>query len=116
MSFQTLSGRRNCVSLSQEIGATCSVAIRVGVEDRAAEQEKQRDVAVREAVEIFRGRDIEIEGAGTCRSTWSLPVKARDHDAGVSPQQGAKGLAPAFRLAEEIAQAFPDPRRYSAGG
>ncbi len=90
--------------MSQEIGATCSAPVGVRVEDRAAEHQADRNLAIRQAVEVLGRRDAEIEGAGHLQVDGRDAGELRDHGAGVGPQQIAQSLAPALRLAEKIAQ------------
>src|SRR5262249_40351070 len=77
--------------------------VRIGVEHRPAEQELQRNLARAEAIKILGDRDVEIECAmdrklGKCASR-----KARHDNADMRPQESPKSLAPALRLAKEIA-------------
>ena len=106
MSCQVLSGKRNRVSLSQEIGATRSDPSASCIKDRAAEHQAERNVAVVESVEIFCGGDIEIESAGHLHADRRAAGELRDDSARVGPQQTAQRLAPALRLAEKIAKVF----------
>ena len=89
-------------------------ALRVAIENAAAEQQRQRHFAIFKAVKVFRRRDIEIERARNRQIDDRHAGKRRHDRADVRPQHRAQRLPPAIRLAKQIAAALPDPRANSA--
>ncbi len=82
------------------------VALVVLVENRPAKEEEKRHFTALERVEIFRRRDVQIEGARDRQDRFRLLGKLPHVDVGVRPQTSAQSLAPAIRRAEEFAQLF----------
>src|SRR5580698_3306027 len=75
-------------------------SLRTCIEQRAAEEQAQRNLAIADAVKILGGGDVEIEGAGNLELRKGRAGEGRDHYARVSPQHGTQRAAPTVRSAE----------------
>src|SRR5579884_522647 len=93
-------------------GNLCDLQISRGglIEDRAAEQKTERNLAVFQSIEILRGCQTEVVTARHCQVHATVACKWRHHDANVRPEQGPQRLAPTLRRAEQVEKPFPFSR------
>ncbi len=115
ISFQT--GNRQpevCLFLPGDL-ADLKKTIFGRVEDRAAEQEAERDFAVFECVKVLGRGHIEVERAGDGEVDDGTAGKRRDDDAGVSPERAPERLTPALAARRTSRGAAPVRQAHNAG-
>ena len=102
-------------SRSQEMRPVCRHPSGVGVEDRAAEQELERHLAVSSAAKVAWRRDLEVVGAGDRQLRPRACSGEGRHDAcRARPQQRPQRRAPALGRPEELHE--PPPARLRRRG
>src|SRR4029077_951330 len=85
-------------------GRDLQAALGAGIKNRAAKLDANRDLSVRQAVEVLGGGYVEIESAGHRKIDQRSSLERRDDQIGMRPQKISQGLAPAAGLAKQIEQ------------
>ena len=116
MSFQTARAAERWPPSPRGSGPTCSAPSSSVVEDRAAEQEAERDLAVLQGIKILGGGHVEVVRAGHGEVDHRRARERRDDEAGVGPEQAPERLAPARGLAEQVEQPLLFRRRVAPPG
>ncbi len=73
-------------------------------ENRAGEQQFQRDQTVTQGLQVLGGGNVEVKSAGQREPNLGLAGEALDHGAALQPEEGLQGGGPAAALAEEVQQ------------
>lgn len=75
-------------------------------EDRAVEQEQERDFTVAQRMKILGGGHFEVVGTGHVQIDFGAALKTAHHHIGVRPQKGLERIAPLRESAEQLLQTF----------